>query len=185
MLTVENTPIADVKVITPQLFSDERGWFTETYNRDAFLKNGIELDFVQDNQAMSVRAGTIRGLHFQIPPKAQDKLIRVISGRIVDVAVDIRKSSPTYGKWVAVELSAANRKQLLVPVGFAHGYCTLTENSEVAYKVTNTYSPQHDLGIVWNDSDVNIAWPVDIDKALLSPKDAQLPYLSSLPDYFA
>jgi dTDP-4-dehydrorhamnose 3,5-epimerase len=184
MLTVESTRIADVKIVIPQRFSDDRGWFCETYNRDAFFASGIELEFIQDNQAMSVHAGTVRGLHFQIPPKAQDKLIRVLSGRILDVAVDIRRSSPTYGKWVAEELSAANQKQLFVPAGFAHGYCTLEGNTEVAYKVTNPYSPQHELGIAWDDPDLAIDWQLT-DDAILSPKDAKLPGIGSLPEYFA
>lgn len=182
MLTVTSTAIAGIKLITPKAFSDSRGVFCETYNRERFFQNGIALEFVQDNQSSSVQKGTVRGLHFQSHPAAQDKLVRVLRGRILDVAVDLRRSSPTYGKWVAEELSAENGKQMLVPVGFAHGFCSLEADSQVFYKVTRHYSPSHDLGIAWNDPDLSIDWPTE--NAVLSDKDARLPAFKSLPTYF-
>lgn len=184
MLTVTPTAIEAVKVIVPKGFADSRGVFCETYNHKRFVDYGIALDFVQDNQSSSREPGTIRGLHFQSHPVAQDKLVRVLSGRILDVAVDLRRSSPSYGRWVAEELSAENGKQLLVPVGFAHGFCTLEPETLVLYKVTGYYSPPHDLGIAWNDPDLAIDWPVAPDKVVLSDKDLRLPPFRSLPTYF-
>ena len=184
MLDVVSTTIPAVKIIVPKAFADSRGYFSETYNRQRFADHGITLDFVQDNQSLSVEAGTIRGLHFQSPPMAQDKLVRVLRGRIVDVAVDLRRSSPTYGQWVAEELSAENRKQLLVPIGFAHGFCTLEPNTEVLYKVTNYYSGSHDLGVAWDDPQLAVKWPVSASQAVLSDKDRALPAFSALPSYF-
>jgi len=184
MLTVTPTAIEAVKIITPKAFADSRGVFCETYNRQRFVDHGIALDFVQDNQSVSAVAGTIRGLHFQSAPFAQDKLVRVARGRIYDVAVDLRRSSPTYGKWVAEELSADNGKQLLVPVGFAHGFCTLESDTVVAYKVTSYYAPAHDLGVAWNDPDLAVQWPVPADQVVLSDKDIRLPGFASLPTYF-
>jgi dTDP-4-dehydrorhamnose 3,5-epimerase len=156
MMRVEATEIADVKIITPKKFGDHRGFFSEVYARRTFVEARINVEFVQDNHAFSVDAWTLRGLHFQSPPFAQDKLVRVTRGRILDVAVDLRKSSPTFGRHVAVELSAENWRQVLVPIGFAHGYITLEPNSEVLYKVTNYYSPQHDHGLAWDDSALGI-----------------------------
>lgn len=184
MLTVTPTAIDAVKVIVPKIFGDHRGSFCETYTRDRFIEHGIACDFVQDNQSRSATAGTVRGLHFQTPPMAQDKLIRVLAGRILDVAVDLRRSSPSYGRFVAEELSADNGKQLLVPVGFAHGFCTLEPDTIVLYKVTNSYSPAHDSGVAWNDPDLDIAWPIAADKAILSDKDTRLPSFKSLPAWF-
>jgi dTDP-4-dehydrorhamnose 3,5-epimerase len=184
MLTVEETAIPAVKVITPKRFGDARGFFSEVYSRRAFEAAGLHLDFVQDNHSLSGPMGTIRGLHFQSPPFAQDKLIRVVRGRILDVAVDLRRSSPTYGQHVAVELSAENWRQLLVPVGFAHGFCTLEPDTEVVYKVTAYYAPAHDHGVAWDDPALGIAWPVAPDEALLSDKDARQPRLADLPTYF-
>jgi len=184
MLTVAPTAIDAVKIITPKSFADSRGDFCETYNRQRFVDNGIMLDFVQDNQSSSIEAGTIRGLHFQSHPAAQDKLVRVLRGKILDVAVDLRRSSATYGKWVAEELSAEDGKQLLVPVGFAHGFCTLVPDTHVLYKVTGYYSPSNDLGIAWNDPDLAIDWPVAPGKAVLSDKDSRLPGFKSLAAYF-
>jgi len=184
MLDVVSAAIPDVKIIVPKAFADSRGYFSETYNRQRFADHGITLDFVQDNQSLSVEAGTIRGLHFQSPPMAQDKLVRVLRGRIVDVAVDLRRSSPTYGRWVAEELSAENRKQMLVPIGFAHGFCTLEPNTEVLYKVTNYYSGSHDLGVAWDDPQLAVKWPVSASQAVLSDKDRTLPAFSALPRYF-
>jgi dTDP-4-dehydrorhamnose 3,5-epimerase len=184
MLEVTSTAIPDVKVLLPKTFGDARGTFSETWNVARFAEHGIKLNFVQDNQSWSAPVGTIRGLHFQSPPKAQAKLVRVIRGRIVDVAVDLRRTSPTYGKWVAVELSAQNRKQVLVPVGFAHGFCTLEPDTEVLYKVTDFYSPANDFGIAWDDPDLAITWPVARDKVVLSEKDKLQPAFKSLPAYF-
>jgi dTDP-4-dehydrorhamnose 3,5-epimerase len=184
MLKVVSTNIDAVKIVTPKSFADARGEFCETYNRRRFFENGITLDFVQDNHSSSALPGTVRGLHFQSHPFAQDKLVRVLRGRIVDVAVDLRRSSPTYGKWVAEELSADDGKQLLVPVGFAHGFCTLEPDTHVMYKVTSYYSPANDLGIAWNDPDVAIDWPIAAGEAVLSEKDMRLPAFRSLPIYF-
>lgn len=184
MLTVIPASIEAVKIITPKWFRDSRGVFCETYNRDRFFEHGIELEFVQDNQSSSTEVGTIRGLHFQNNPAAQDKLVRVLRGSIYDVAVDLRRSSPTYGKWVAETLSAGNGKQVLVPVGFAHGFCTLEPDTHVLYKVTAYYSPANDLGIAWDDPDLAIDWPIPPGKAILSEKDTRHPGLRSLPTYF-
>ena len=184
MLEVTPTAIPDVKVLLPKAFGDARGTFSETWNAARFAEHGIKLNFVQDNQSWSAPTGTVRGLHFQSQPKAQDKLVRVLRGRILDVAVDLRRASPTYGKWVAEELSAQNRKQLLVPVGFAHGFCTLEPDTEVLYKVTDFYSPANDLGIAWDDPDLAIRWPVGKDEAVLSDKDTRQPAFKSLPAYF-
>lgn len=184
MLEVISTAIPDVKVLLPKAFGDARGTFSETWNAARFAEHGIKLNFVQDNQSWSAPAGTVRGLHFQSAPRAQDKLVRVLRGRILDVAVDLRRASPTYGQWVAEELSAQNRKQLLVPVGFAHGFCTLEPDTEVLYKVTDFYSPANDLGIAWDDPDLAINWPVQKDQAVLSDKDTRQPAFRSLPAYF-
>jgi len=184
MLEVIPTAIPDVKVLLPKAFGDARGTFSETWNAARFAEHGIKLNFVQDNQSWSAPAGTVRGLHFQSAPRAQDKLVRVLRGRILDVAVDLRRASPTYGKWVAEELSAQNRKQLLVPVGFAHGFCTLEPDTDVLYKVTDFYSPANDLGIAWDDPDLAISWPVRKDEAVLSDKDTRQPAFRSLPAYF-
>ncbi|CCG41167.1 dTDP-4-dehydrorhamnose 3,5-epimerase [Magnetospirillum molischianum DSM 120] len=157
----------------------------ETWNRRAFAAaSGIDLDFVQDNQSLSVSTGTVRGLHFQSPPCAQDKLIRVLAGTILDVAVDIRQGSPSFGRWVAAELSAKNRQQLLVPIGFAHGFVTLEPDTIVAYKVSNHYSKENDLGIRWNDPDIAVDWPLPPSGAVLSEKDAALPFLRDISPLF-
>lgn len=184
MLTVEPTEIPAVKLITPKSFVDMRGAFCETYNEKRFHEHGIPLRFVQDNESQSLRPGTIRGLHVQAHPFAQDKLIRVLSGRILDVAVDLRRSSTTYGRWIARELSPETGAQLLVPIGFAHGFCTLEPDTRVLYKVTAYYSPAHDLGIVWNDPDLGVSWPVAAADAVLSDKDRDLPRFRDLPAYF-
>jgi dTDP-4-dehydrorhamnose 3,5-epimerase len=184
MLEITPTAIPDVKVLLPKSFTDGRGTFSETFNAARLAEHGVKLDFVQDNQSWSPQAGTIRGLHFQSPPRAQAKLVRVVRGHILDVAVDLRRASPTYGHWVSEELSAENRKQLLLPVGFAHGFCTLEPDTEVFYKVTDYYSPPHDFGIAWDDPDLAIAWPVQKDRVMLSEKDARQPRFSALADYF-
>jgi dTDP-4-dehydrorhamnose 3,5-epimerase len=176
--------IPDVLLIEPKRFGDARGFFSETYSRAAFAKAGLAMEFVQDNHSRSTEAGTVRGLHFQTPPFAQDKLVRVARGRILDVAVDIRKASPTFGRHVAAELSAENWAQLLVPVGFAHAFVTLEPDTEVIYKVSNAYAPRNDAGILWNDPDLGIAWPVAATAATLSDKDVRLPRLKDIVSPF-
>jgi len=179
-MDVIETEIPDVKRIKPKRFGDSRGWFSETFRADTMAKAGITTPFVQDNQSFSAPQGTIRGLHFQIAPQAQAKLIRVLQGTILDVAVDIRSGSPTYRKYVAVTLDAENGEQLYIPHGFAHGFCTLTPDTMVAYKVDAYYSPAHDRALVWNDPDVGIDWPVLAAEAILSDKDRAAPRLSEL-----
>lgn len=183
-LQVMATEIAEVKLIVPRIHRDHRGFFSETYNKAALAELGANLEFVQDNHSLSAERGVLRGLHFQIPPFAQDKLVRVIRGSVYDVAVDIRRGSPTYGKHVARVISAADWNQFLVPAGFAHGFCTLEANTEVIYKVTNYYSPEHDRGLLWNDPDLGIAWPISDTEVILSEKDRALPRFSDLPAYF-
>lgn len=184
VLSVEPTAIPDVKIVTPKRFGDNRGFFSETYNRQRFTEAGIDMEFVQDNHSLSAVTGTVRGLHFQSEPFAQAKLIRVVRGRVLDVAVDLRRSSQTFGKHVAVELSADNGRQLFVPVGFAHGFCTLEPNTEIEYKVSAYYSAAHDHGLAWDDPALGIAWPVDRAKAILSDKDRRQPTLAELPIFF-
>jgi dTDP-4-dehydrorhamnose 3,5-epimerase len=183
-MQVHETEIPAVKVITPKKFGDHRGFFSEVYNRRQFADAGIDLNFVQDNHSLSVERNVVRGLHFQIPPYAQDKLVRVISGAILDVAVDLRRDSPTFGKHVKIELSANNFQQVLVPVGFAHGFVTLEPNTEVLYKVTNYYAPDHDRGVLWNDPDLGIDWSVDPDNAVISDRDREWPYWRDLANNF-
>lgn len=176
------TKLSDVHILEPKVFGDSRGYFMETYNREIFAKLGLDYDFVQDNQSLSVETGVIRGLHYQLHPKAQTKLVRVLSGAIYDVAVDIRKSSPTFGQWVGVILSAENKRQLLIPRGFAHGFCTLVPNTIVAYKVDEYYSPENDRGILWNDPELGIDWPTS--NPILSDKDTKHPTLSEADNNF-
>jgi len=183
-MKVEGTSFPEVKILVPSKHADERGFFSETYSRRALAEAGINLEFVQDNQAYSVRRGTIRGLHFQIPPFAQDKIVRVLRGSIFDVVVDVRRRSPTFCRFESFVLRAGDWTQLLIPVGFAHGLCTLEPDTEIMYKVSNFYSPAHDKGVRWNDPEIGIAWPVAADEALVSPKDCALPLLSAIPDYF-
>lgn len=176
--------IPEINIVRPSKHEDARGFFSETYNRDAFSGAGIEIEFLQDNHTFSAARGTIRGLHFQIPPFAQDKLVRVISGAIFDVAVDLRAGSPTFGRHVSAVISAAAWNQILVPVGFAHGFVTLEQSTEVLYKVSNVYAPDYDKGLLWNDPALNIEWPVSENEVLLSPKDRVHPRLADLPTYF-
>jgi dTDP-4-dehydrorhamnose 3,5-epimerase len=183
-LTVKRTAIAEVVLLTPKRFGDNRGWFSETYSTRAFDNATGGVVFVQDNQAFSAARGTLRGLHFQAPPDAQSKLVRVIRGSIFDVAVDIRKGSPTYGKWVGETLTAEGGEQLFVPQGFAHGYCTLEPDTEVAYKVDGFYSPACDGGVLWNDETIGIEWPVAASEVILSEKDKVLPSLKSFNSPF-
>ena len=183
-MQITTLAIPDVKLIGPAIHRDARGFFSETFNARALIAAGIDQVFVQDNQSLSVERGVVRGLHFQLQPKAQDKLVRVTRGAILDVAVDIRRGSPTYGRHVAVELSAANWQQLWVPKGFAHGFCTLEPDTEVVYKTSALYAPEHDQGLRWNDPALGIPWPVGADAAILSPKDCVQPLLAELPAYF-
>jgi dTDP-4-dehydrorhamnose 3,5-epimerase len=185
-MTLDVRPLAipEVKVVTPRRFADARGYFVETWNRQAWRAAGIDIDFCQDNQSLSRAKGTVRGLHFQTPPHAQAKLVSVLAGRIFDVAIDLRKHSPTFGKHVAFELSAADGAALLVPTGFAHGFCTLEPDTIVAYKVSAPYAPSADAGIFWADEARDIAWPVSRAQASLSPKDAALPRLKDIESPF-
>lgn len=184
MLHVEKAEIPDIKIITLKKFGDRRGFFSEVYARRAFVEAGIDLDFVQDNHAFSADRWTLRGLHFQLPPFAQDKLVRVTRGRILDVAVDLRRSSPTFGRHVATELSAENWRQVLVPIGFAHGYVTLEPDTEVLYKVTEYYAPDHDHGLAWDDPALGINWGLDAGQVILSDRDRKHPGFADLLDFF-
>lgn len=184
MIEFERTVIPDVVIVKPQRFGDDRGFFSEVYNQHEFAEFGLALEFVQDNHSRSSAPGTIRGLHFQAPPFAQDKLVRVTRGAVLDVAVDLRRSSATFGKHVAVELSAENWWQLFVPVGFAHAFCTLTPDVEVLYKVSSFYSAAHDRGLAWDDPSLGIKWPVSAETAVLSEKDRRHPRLAELGPVF-
>jgi len=182
--TATRYALAGPLLITARRFGDHRGFFLETYSARDFAALGIADLFVQDNHSLSAQAGTIRGMHFQLAPRAQAKLVRVLRGAILDIAVDIRRGSPTYGQHVAAELSAANAHQLYVPVGFAHGFCTLEPDTEVAYKVTDTYAPDCDRGIVWDDPDLALPWPFEPGAVQLSEKDRRAPRLRELPPAF-
>jgi dTDP-4-dehydrorhamnose 3,5-epimerase len=183
-MQVLDTALPEVKLIQPVRHGDVRGYFSEVYRADVLRRAGIDIDFVQDNQSMSAPVGVLRGLHFQTPPMAQAKLVRVIAGSIVDVAVDIRWGSPRYGRHVAVVLSADEGNQLLVPEGFAHGFCTLEPNTTVIYKVNNYYSPENDRGLLWNDPALGIDWRLGGREPVLSGKDEKHPMLADLPRYF-
>lgn len=183
-IAVRSLEIPAVKLIATPRASDSRGYFCETYARPAFNAHGIDHDFVQDNQSNSASAGTVRGLHFQLPPFAQTKLVRVLRGRIVDVVVDLRRSSPSYGRHLQVELGSADDAQLLVPVGFAHGFCTLEPDTLVFYKVDAVYSAAHDRGVNWADPKLSISWPVAQENAILSDKDRALPMFDDIPPAF-
>ncbi|MDI6801269.1 MAG: dTDP-4-dehydrorhamnose 3,5-epimerase [Thermodesulfovibrionales bacterium] len=173
--------IPDVILIKPKVFKDERGFFVETYKRSDFRSFGINEHFIQDNHSMSVK-NVLRGLHYQKNPQAQGKLVRCIHGRIFDVAVDIRKDSPAYGRWVGVELSEENKLMLYIPVGFAHGFLALSGTAEIVYKCTEEYSPENDSGIIWNDPEINIGWPVN--EPVISEKDRGLPLLKDADNNF-
>lgn len=177
-------PFPEVKLVTPRRFEDERGFFCETWNRQLFAERGIDADFIQDNHSLSRRPGTVRGLHFQIAPYAQSKLVRVVRGRILDVVVDLRHGSPTFGRHLAVELSAEAGNQLFVPVGFAHGFLTLEPDTEVLYKVTNYYSAAHDKGLLWNDPALGIDWGIAPGAATVSDKDRVQPTFAQLSRHF-
>jgi len=177
--------IPQIIVFTPKTFGDNRGFFSETFNKNTWSDFGLDLEFVQDNHSLSAEKGTVRGLHFQAPPHAQDKLLRVVSGAVFDVAVDIRHGSPTFGKWVSAIISAENWNQILIPAGFAHGFCTLQPDTQVLYKVTDFYSPDHEFGIRWNDPALGIDWPVGENEAVLSDKDSQYPDLAEIGTHFS
>jgi dTDP-4-dehydrorhamnose 3,5-epimerase len=183
-LDVHSLAIPDVKLIRTPRFSDARGYFCETFQRANFAAQGLDSDFLQDNQSRSDRSGTIRGLHFQRPPFAQAKLVRVLRGRVFDVGVDLRLSSPSFGRHVAVELSDESNEQLFIPAGFAHGFCTLEPDTVVFYKVDQPYSAAHDSGVQWADPRLEIEWPVASAEAILSEKDRGLPMLADLPPVF-
>ncbi|MEK3733251.1 dTDP-4-dehydrorhamnose 3,5-epimerase [Paenibacillus sp. FSL M8-0334] len=174
-MKVTSLKLNGASFLEPKVHGDHRGFFMESYNESVLADHGITYNFVQDNQSLSAEPGVLRGLHYQLNPKAQTKLIRVLSGAIYDVIVDIRKGSPTFGQWVGVILSEYNKRQLLVPKGFAHGFCTLVPNTQVLYKVDEYYSPEHDRGILWNDPAIGIDWPVS--NPVLSDKDQQHPLL--------
>jgi len=183
-MKVMKTSLPGVLVIEPKVFGDHRGWFMETYSEEKFREAGLDLKFVQDNQSFSATKGTLRGLHYQMSPKAQTKLVRCTRGKIFDVAVDIRKGSPTFGNWFGIELSEENKKQLLIPRGFAHGFMTLTDDVEVQYKVDELYAPECDRGIVWNDPTIGIEWPVELAAPVLSAKDQAAPTLLDAENNF-
>lgn len=183
-LQITELSIPAVKLIKPDRFGDDRGFFSETYHRDRFTDGGIEADFVQDNHSLSTEKNTVRGLHYQSPPFAQAKLVRVLRGAIMDVAVDVRAGSATYGKWVSAELSAANGAQLFIPRGFLHGFATLTPDTEIAYKVDNYYSRECDGAVFWNDETLNIDWGIDKDKVVLSQKDKDAPHFPAFTSPF-
>lgn len=179
MLVVNELAIRDVVEIIPDRFGDDRGYFTEVYNKEALQAHNISIDFVQDNQSYSARKGVLRGLHYQLPPFAQDKLVRVLQGSILDVAVDIRRKSSTFGKWVGLEVTATKGNQILIPKGFAHGFVTLEEHTIVAYKVSGYYSSEFDRNIRYDDPDIAIDWPSLDDGFQLSAKDSIAPYLKN------
>jgi dTDP-4-dehydrorhamnose 3,5-epimerase len=171
------TNIKDLYIIETKVFKDNRGWFIESYSAKKFKDNGVDLEFVQDNHSLSKEKGIIRGLHFQLTPKAQTKLVRCSKGSIYDVAVDLRKGSPTYKNWLGVKLSAENKKQILIPKGFAHGFLTLSNNAEVQYKVDEYYAPEYDRSIKYDDPEINIDW--EIKEPILSEKDKNAPLLKN------
>lgn len=184
MTTIEKTGLDGVVIVTAHRYRDDRGYFSETWKRSAFAAMGIDVDFVQDNHSLSIEAGTLRGLHFQSPPFAQVKLVRAVRGRVLDVAVDLRRASPTFGRHVAVELSAENGRALFVPIGFAHGFVTLEPETEVSYKVSADYAPAHDHGLAFDDPALGIAWPFPAEHIVLSDKDRRHPRLSELSHVF-
>lgn len=183
-MEVVETAIPEVKIITPKKFGDHRGFFSETYNKRALAGAGVDFDFVQDNHSLSATKGTLRGLHCQIPPFGQDKLVRVVRGAIFHVAVDLRTGSPTFGQYVSAVVSAEEWNQILVPIGFAHGFCTIEPDTEVIYKVTNYWSAEHERGILWDDPAVGIEWPVAAKDVVLSDKDKEWPTLEAADGWF-
>ena len=182
-MLIEKTPLEGVLILTPKRFGDDRGFFSESWNKKLLAENGIDMDFVQDNHSVSAQVNTVRGLHFQAPPDAQDKLVRCGQGALFDVAVDIRKGSPTYGQWFGLELSAENGKQLLVPVGFLHGFATRMPHTEIVYKCTDYYAPQSDGAVRFDDPDIGIDWGLS-GPAILSGKDEVAPLLKDFDSPF-
>jgi dTDP-4-dehydrorhamnose 3,5-epimerase len=177
-ITINSLVLGGLVEILPTRITDARGYFSETYSAQPLAEAGLDLKFVQDNHSYSAKRGVLRGLHYQLPPKAQDKLVRVTRGRIFDVAVDLRKGSSSFGRWLGIEVSAEKWNQLLIPKGFAHGFVTLEDDTEVIYKVTDYYSPQHDRCVRYDDPDIGIEWPVERDCIALSEKDRNAPYLA-------
>lgn len=176
-MLIEETSLPGLKIITPQRYSDHRGFFSESWNARTLKGQGVEAEFVQDNHSLSVQAGTVRGLHFQAPPHAQAKLVRCGRGKLFDVAVDIRKGSPTYGQWFGTELSFANGRQLFIPEGFLHGFVTREADTEIIYKCTDYYASDCDGAVRWNDPAIGINWEIDAEEPVLSDKDAGAPLL--------
>jgi len=181
---IEQTPLPDLLILTPQRFGDTRGFFCESWNRNTFSQHGLNFDFVQDNHSLSEKSGTLRGLHYQTPPHAQDKLVRCGRGCLFDVAVDIRKGSPNFGQWFGVELSFDNGKQLLVPKGFLHGFVSMEPNTEIVYKCTDFYAPNCDAAIRWDDPAIGIDWPLGNSQPILSGKDINAPHLADIESPF-
>lgn len=183
-MNIEKTKLQGVVILTPARFGDARGFFSESWNRARMEKQGLNIDFVQDNHSVSATRGTIRGLHFQTPPHAQTKLVRCGRGALLDVAVDIRRGSATYGQWVAEELTADNGRQLLIPAGFAHGFVTLMDDTEIVYKCSDYYAPDCDRALMFDDPVLGIDWGIDRSAAVVSDKDAAAPTLSDLDNPF-
>lgn len=183
-MKIEDTALPDVKLITYQVFGDERGSFMETYDSAVFRELGIDTAFVQDSSSWSALPNTVRGLHFQVPPRAQDKLVRVTCGRVFDVVVDIRRASPTFGHHMSMELNAETPTALFVPAGFAHGFCSLSEDAEIAYKMSDHFTPEFYKGILWSDPALGIDWPRLGGEIICSDKDRDHPTLAELPEYF-
>ena len=184
IMKVLDTQLQDVKIIETEVFGDHRGFFTESYTKNTFFEAGIENDFIQDNHSLSLEPGVLRGMHFQTPGKSQTKLIRITTGVVYDVLVDLRVGSPSYGKWEGYILSEYNHRQLLIPKGFAHGFLTLTPNCNVEYKVDEYYSKENDGGIAFDDPEVGIVWPMPLDKLILSDKDQHHPTLAEFDNPF-
>lgn len=184
MIEVLKTEIPGVLIIEPKVFGDDRGYFMESYNAREFTeKTGIEINFVQDNESKS-RFGVLRGLHFQFPPYTQSKLVRVVKGKVLDVAVDIRKGSPTYGKYVTCEMTEENKRQFFVPKGFAHGFCVLSDEAIFQYKCDDFYHPEAEGAIAWDDPDIAVQWPIEVEKVILSEKDKHHAYLKDFESPF-
>ena len=183
-MRIEETDIGDVKIVHLEPHGDDRGLFVETFDARALAALGIDAAFVQDAVSVSSAEGTVRGLHFQAPPRAQAKLVRVARGRALEVAVDLRDGSPTFGRHVALAMDGSDWRQLFIPAGFAHGFCTLEPDTEIVYKLSDHYAPDQAMGVLWNDPDLGIDWPVTADRAVISEKDQNLPRLRNLPGVF-